>query len=105
LRNKLLNPSGGGTPVPPPLISSEGNVLITWSVSQQVQNNYDTRFGTCIPSSENPPLKNLDHGNKAPIVLATFGRPARWSLFGRTNKATRLGSNGGHNDENVHRPP
>jgi hypothetical protein len=59
----------------------------------------------CIPSPDSPPPKNLDHGNKALAVLATFGGLAWRTLLGRTDEIARPGSDGSHNDENVHRPP
>ncbi len=74
LKNKLLNPNGRSIPVLPPLISSEGSALTKQSVRPQVQNDYDTQSGTCIPSSESPPPKNLDHESETPTILATFGR-------------------------------
>ncbi len=36
LKNKLLNPSGDGVPVPPPLISSEGSAPTKQSIGPQV---------------------------------------------------------------------
>jgi hypothetical protein len=86
LRNKLLNPSSGSILVLPPLISSEGNALTKQSIGPQVQNDCDIRSKTCIPSPENPPPKNPDHGSKTLALLAIFGRSVRQPFFGRTNK-------------------
>jgi hypothetical protein len=54
---------------------------------------------------ENSPLKNPDHGSKAPAVLVTLRGSAQQPPFARTDEVVRLGSKGNHNDENVHRPP
>ncbi len=54
---------------------------------------------------ESPPLKNPDHGSKAPAVLVTLKGSAQQPLFARTDEVARSGSKGSHNDENVHRPP
>lgn len=105
LSNKLLNPNGDGTPVLPLPISSKGSALTKRSLAPQVQNDHVTRSGTSIPSVESLPLKNLDHGSKAPAVLATFRGSTQQPLFARTDEVARSGSKGSHNDENVHRPP
>jgi hypothetical protein len=105
LSNKLLNPNGDGTPVLPLPINSEGSALTKQFVAPQVQNDRVTRSGTGIPSVESLPLKNPNHGSKAPAVLATFRGSTQQPLFARTDEVARSGSKGSHNDENVHRPP
>jgi len=72
LGNKLMTPTGDGTQVLPLPISSKGSTLTKRSVDSQVQNDHISRFGTCIPSVESSPLKNPDHGSKAPSVLVTL---------------------------------
>jgi hypothetical protein len=99
-----LNPSGDGTPAPLFSISSEKNTLTTRSVGPQVLNDCVTRSRTCIPSLESPSLKNPDSESKAPVVLVTIRGSARQPLSAKTDETTRSGSNGSHNDENVHRP-
>jgi len=105
LGNKLLNSNGDGTPVLPLPISSEGSTLTKQSVDLQVQNDHIIRSGTCIPSMESSPLKNPDHGSKAPMVLVTLRGLAQQPPFARTDEVVRSGSKGNHNDENVHRLP
>jgi len=105
LSNKLLNPNSDGTPVLPLPISSEGSALTKRSVAPQVQNDRVTRSGTGIPSVESLPLKNPNHGSKAPTVLVTLRGSTQQPLFARTDEVARSRSKGSHNDENVHRPP
>jgi hypothetical protein len=105
LRNKLLNPNGDGTLIPPPPISSKGSVLTKRFIGPQVHNDRISQSGMCIPSLESPPLKNPDYGSKAPTVLATLRGSARQPLSITTNEAAGSGSNDSHNGENVHRPP
>jgi hypothetical protein len=50
-------------------------------------------------------LKNPNHGSKEPTVLVILKGSARQPLFARIEEAARLGSNGSHNDKNVHRLP
>ncbi len=100
-----MNLSGGGVLVPSPSISSKGGALTKRFVGLHVQNDRDIRSGTCIPSPESLPPKNLDHGSKALAVLAALGGSAWRSLPRRTDEIARPRSNGGHNDEDVHQPP
>jgi len=105
LGNKLMTPTDDGTQVLPLPISSKGSTLTKRSVDSQVQNDHVAQFGTCIPSVESSPLKNLDHGSKAPAVLVTLKGSTQQPPFARTDEVVRSGSKGNHNDENVHRPP
>ncbi len=86
LRNKMLNPSGDDTPVPPPSINSEGGTLTKQFVGPQVQNERDTQYEMGIPSPESSPLQNPDHGSKAPTVLVTLGGSTQRLLPGKTNE-------------------
>jgi hypothetical protein len=54
---------------------------------------------------ESSPLKNPDHGSKAPAVLVTLKGSTKQPPFARTDEVVRSGSKGNHNDKNVHRPP
>jgi hypothetical protein len=104
LRNKLLNPSDDDIPTLSFPISSEESALTTRSVGPQVPNDRVTRSGTCIPSLESSSLKNPNSRSKAPVVLVTIRGSARQLLSAKSDEATRSGSNGSHNDKNVHRP-
>ncbi len=103
LKNKLLNPSDDGTPAPLSPINSEESALTTRSVGSQAPNDHVTRSRTCIPSLESLSMKNPDFGSIALKVLVTIRGSARQPLSTKTDEATRLGSKGSHNDENIHR--
>jgi len=52
-----------------------------------------------------PAPKNPNHGSKVLAVLGVLGGLTQRPLPGRTDEVVRPGSDGGHNDEDVHRPP
>jgi hypothetical protein len=104
LKNKLLNPSDDSTPAPSFPISSKESALTTRSIGSQAPNDRVTRSGTCISSLKSPSLKNPDSGSIAPEVLVTIKGSTRQPLSAKIDEATRSGSKGSHNDENIHQP-
>jgi hypothetical protein len=106
LRNKLLNPSGGGGATTlPPLLNLEGFVFANRFASMLAQNDHDSRSVVSPLTPKSPLLKDPQHGNGTPIDSAALGRSALRLQHERVEKSTQLLCNGGLSKGNTPRLP
>ncbi|CAM6047870.1 unnamed protein product, partial [Sphagnum compactum] len=108
LRNKLLNLNGGGgaTAFTSPL-SFEGSALADRpaSLSTQSDHDRDLRPAANILVPIFSPLKNPNHGNRAPTVPVVFGGSMLNTQHGRAESSVQPPSDGGPGNEVLSRPP